>query len=195
MSRPTLTCAVAGVTASTPSTRNVAADVAEPTADVTESGPLVAPGGTVIITRFAAASVIVAGVPWNDSVEPGAKPLPKTWTLVPTLPADGTKSEMATAQGSRDTPCSRSSWRICRLTDGTVTCRRSAALVKARVRVTASNARSARSRACRAQLVSHRRLAHFTNPYRKPDITRSLLFELAHTSPALATSTPEENSY
>src|SRR3989442_16035637 len=104
MSRPTLTCAVAGVTASTPSTWNVAADVAEPTADVTESGPLVAPGGTVIITRFAAASVIVAGVPRNDSVEPGAKPLPKTWTLVPTLPAAGTKSGMATAPGSPEAP-------------------------------------------------------------------------------------------
>src|SRR5437773_1565837 len=100
MSRPTLTCTVAGVTASTPRTRNVAADVAEPTADVTESGPVVAPGGTVVITRFAAASVIVAGLPANDSIEFGASPLPKTCTLVPTLPADGTKSEMATAPGS-----------------------------------------------------------------------------------------------
>src|SRR2546430_6499443 len=78
MSRPTLTCTVAGVTASTPRTRNVAADVAEPTADVTESGPVVAPGGTVVITRFAAASVIVAGLPANDSIEFGASPLPKT---------------------------------------------------------------------------------------------------------------------
>src|SRR2546425_3010653 len=134
------------------------------------------------------------GKPWARAREPQASNLP---------PADSgpwrrhavTLCRAPCFQGSRDPPCSRSSWRICRLTEGTVTCRRWAALVKARVRVTASNARSARSRACRAQLVSHRRLAHFTNPYRKPDITRSLLFELAHTSPALATSTPEGNSY
>src|SRR5207245_11432988 len=100
MSRPKLLCTGAGVTTITRGTRNVAADVAEPTADVTESGPVVAPGGTAVITRFAAASVIVAGLPANDSIEFGASPLPKTCTLVPTLPADGTKSEMATAPGS-----------------------------------------------------------------------------------------------
>src|SRR5437899_3837015 len=100
MRRRARACTAGGGTASTPRTRNVAADVAGPTADVTESGPVVAPGGTVVITRFAAASVIVAGLPANDSIEFGASPLPKTCTLVPTLPADGTKSEMATAPGS-----------------------------------------------------------------------------------------------
>src|SRR5688572_28715573 len=96
----------AGEIAMRPSTRKATADVAVPSGVVTLMRPVVAPGGTVTISRFRAAEATVAAAPLNATTFCAAaswKPRPKMRTVVPVAPAPGVKSEIATgpAGGSK----------------------------------------------------------------------------------------------
>ena len=94
--------AIGGVIASSPNTRKTALDVTEPNGDVTVMGAVVAPGGTAATSRFGAAATRVATrSPKNSEfcAMPAANPRPNTCTVVPTTPAEGANSEIATPPG------------------------------------------------------------------------------------------------
>jgi hypothetical protein len=78
---------------------NELGEFAEPSGAATVTVPVVADGGTLTINRVGVAKVTVAGPPLNDTafwLATSLNPLPKTETVVPTLPRAGSTVVMTT---------------------------------------------------------------------------------------------------
>jgi hypothetical protein len=90
------------VTTGLVSTMKLLLEVAVELPTATLMGPVVAPGGTVVVSRFAVAAVTLATVPLNLTVlEPGValKFWPWMVTVCPTIPTAGAKLVIASALG------------------------------------------------------------------------------------------------